>query len=79
MNDINKLFIQSGAMIKIYVGLIDYPIFYSNLLANDEEGKIIKENNLAWLVGCLNGQRGNEIKYLDNWWRVNSDFEYILK
>ncbi len=65
----------------MYVSGIDYPVFLANLLTagGEDQNAILKENDLVWLVGCLNGAKGNQVKNLNQWWVLNSNFDYIIK
>ena len=72
------MLVQSGAKVMVYLDGFEYPVFYTNLLSVSDE-EVDDEINLAWLIGCLNGNYGNRTFGLNKLWVMYSDFAYISK
>ena len=53
----NEILAESGAHISIYVAGLEYPVLESGLRPLKQIYK--DEENLVWLVACLNGKYGN--------------------
>lgn len=73
----NEILAESSARVSIFVKGLDYPVFESGL--NQIKNSFEYEENLAWLVGCLNGSYGNIVNPLNTYWTQTSTKDYIVK
>ncbi|KAL4462728.1 hypothetical protein ABPG74_000558 [Tetrahymena malaccensis] len=75
--NINQILAESGAHFSIYVAGLEYPVYESGIAYFDNN--ISTDENLIWLVSCMNGSYGNQVYSLNQYWTTKSTNEFIIK
>lgn len=76
-DSMNEILAESSAHISVYVAGLEYPVQESGLSPLDSAFRT--EENLVWIIACLNGSYGNIVHPLNSYWTYTSVHDYITK